>query len=247
MSGQQAGQPLAVVVGASRGLGHEICRELVGRGYAVFACMRSEPQEHPPAGIRIITGVALDDHEMAKSAVLIGIKLQRQAIDLLIFTAGLLVKEGSLASHPENYSTQATVNAHAPIFITSALHQHLQPGSKVVFLSSKMASMTLMDQGTNISYRMSKAALNAGACCLAQSLKPLGVAVAMLHPGAVRTDMYYEYHGHSKFRHAEPASESADGSISASQSVQDILKVVANLDLDNTGRFWNHDGSQIAW
>lgn len=61
--------------------------------------------------------------------------------------------------------------------------------------------------------------------------------------------MYYEYHGHSKPKHTEatPETPAADGSISAAQSAQDILKVVDDLNVDNTGRFWNHDGSQIAW
>lgn len=65
----------------------------------------------------------------------------------------------------------------------------------------------------------------------------------------VRTDMYYEYHGHSKPKHAESSLESptADGSISAAQSAQDILNIVSDLSLENTGRFWNHDGSELPW
>ena len=48
--------------------------------------------------------------------------------------------------------------------------------------------------GAMLGYRMSKAAANAAAAALAARLRPRGVAVGVVHPGSVATDMYAYYH-----------------------------------------------------
>jgi NAD(P)-dependent dehydrogenase (short-subunit alcohol dehydrogenase family) len=79
-------------------------------------------------------------------------------------------------------------------------------------------------------YRMSKAALNAAGVSLAHDLKPRGIAVVILHPGAVRTDMT---RGH--------------GMIDADESVRGLLRRIDELTLESTGRFLHQNGEVLPW
>ena len=79
-------------------------------------------------------------------------------------------------------------------------------------------------------YRMSKAALNAAGVSLAIDLKGRGVAVAILHPGAVRTEM-----------------TGGAGMIDADEAVRGILRRIDELTLDGSGRFLHQNGQPLPW
>ena len=68
----------------------------------------------------------------------------------------------------------------------------------------------------------------------------------------VQTDMYRGYHGlrEPEERHMCVSATSPrrdDGSISAEQSARDVALCMRQISLDNTGIFWDHDGSVIPW
>ena len=77
---------------------------------------------------------------------------------------------------------------------------------------------------------MSKAALNAAGVSLAHDLKPRGIAVVMLHPGAVRTEMT---RGH--------------GMIDADEAVRGLLQRIDALTLETSGRFLHQNGEALPW
>jgi NAD(P)-dependent dehydrogenase (short-subunit alcohol dehydrogenase family) len=79
-------------------------------------------------------------------------------------------------------------------------------------------------------YRMSKAALNAMAVSLARDLRVAGIAVAILHPGYVRTDMT----GHA-------------GNVTADESARQLIERIDGLTLENTGTFWHASGDVLPW
>ena len=97
-------------------------------------------------------------------------------------------------------------------------------------MSSKMGSIDDNNSGGSYIYRSSKAALNAVMKSLSIDLAPRGISVAILHPGWVRTDM-----------------GGPNGLIDAPESVNGLLKVIKDLNLKNSGRFYSYDGSEIAW
>lgn len=82
---------------------------------------------------------------------------------------------------------QFQVNAMAPLFVTRALLRRLRAGAKVALVSSGMGSIGDSGAGGFYGDRMSKAALDAAGVSLAHDLKAAGIAVVVLHPGAVRT------------------------------------------------------------
>jgi NAD(P)-dependent dehydrogenase (short-subunit alcohol dehydrogenase family) len=104
------------------------------------------------------------------------------------------------------------------------------PCAKVAVVSSNMGRLSLEDASGMVAYRASKAAVNKVFQCLAVDLRGEGVAVAMLHPGWVRTDM---------------GGPGAD--LDVATSAAGLRKVLDELSLATTGRFHGYDGTQLPW
>jgi NAD(P)-dependent dehydrogenase (short-subunit alcohol dehydrogenase family) len=79
-------------------------------------------------------------------------------------------------------------------------------------------------------YRSSKAALNASAMSLSIDWKDQNIAVLMMHPGWVRTEM-----GTSKAK------------LSIEESVTGMLNVIENFKIEQTGAFLNYAGQKLEW
>lgn len=119
---------------------------------------------------------------------------------------------------------------------------------QVAFISSRMGSLTSNIAGGMYGYRMSKAAANMAARSIAVDLKSEGVAVAMLHPGAVITELYHTYHRRPDQSPAVVSQSAPQDALTVEESVQGLLGCIDLLTLDNTGRFWTAvDGTELAW
>lgn len=91
-------------------------------------------------------------------------------------------------------------------------------------------------------YRMSKVAANMVSRSLAAELRERGVVVVCLHPGAVHTDLYHQYHaGVQTTDTARPAP------LTPQQSVSGMLAVVEQSDLSTSGTFYTYDGKVLPW
>ena len=152
------------------------------------------------------------------------------AIDLLINNAGILTVESLPTPDLDAVRKQFEVNAVAPLAVTAALLPHLAKGSKVAIITSRMGSIADNGSGSYYGYRMSKAAVNAAGVSLARDLAPRGIAVVLLHPGMVKTDMT---RGH--------------GQIEAADSVRGLLARIDALGPETTGRFWHMNGEELPW
>jgi NAD(P)-dependent dehydrogenase (short-subunit alcohol dehydrogenase family) len=106
----------------------------------------------------------------------------------------------------------------------------MQAGAKVALISSRMGSIGDNVSGGFYGYRMSKSALNVAGVSLARDLAPYGIAVAILHPGAVRT-----------------ALTGGTGSIDVDESVRGLLCRIDELTLENSGRFLHQNGEVLPW
>ena len=218
---------IAVVTGANRGIGLELARQLEGRGARVVAVCRKSSAELDALGVRVESGI--DVTEPAARAKLAE-RLMHDDIDLLIHNAGVLVADSLEDVDVDNVRAQIELNAIAPVFLTRALVPRLRSGAKVALITSRMGSIADNTSGRYYGYRMSKAALNAAGVCLAHDLKPRGVAVVILHPGAVRTEM-----------------TGGQGMIEARESVSGLLQRIDELRLETTGRFLHQNGEALPW
>jgi NAD(P)-dependent dehydrogenase (short-subunit alcohol dehydrogenase family) len=218
----------SVVTGANRGIGLELCRQLAARGDTIVAVCRTASAElHGVRGVRIESGVDVaSDQAMAA----LGERLRSTRVDLLIANAGILREDSLEALDLGSVREQLEVNALGPLRTVSALLDSLQPGAKIGLITSRMGSIADNGSGGYYGYRMSKAALNAAGMSLAHDLKSRSIAVAILHPGYVRTDM-----------------TDHEGMLEPSESARLLLARLDELTLKTSGTFWHANGERLPW
>ena len=217
-----------LVNGSNRGIGLELCRQLKERDYNVIAACRMTSPELEALNVRVTTGV-----DVTSSAAVTGLlaRLDGVSLDGLILNAGLLEATRMEPLDLESLRRQFEVNALGPLRFARALLPHLMAGSKVAIISSRMGSIGDNTSGGSYGYRMSKAALNMAGKSLAVDLKPLGIAVAILHPGLVRTRM------------VGPNPQAIEPAV----AVNGLLARIDELNLENSGTFWHANGEVLPW
>ncbi|MCS5691942.1 SDR family oxidoreductase [Cyanobium sp. FGCU-6] len=217
-----------LVTGANRGIGFEYCRQLQQRGDTVIAVCREPSRDLESLGVRIEAGVDLTDAEAIAD---LAQRLDGQPIDLLIHNAGILENNSLETLDLDSVRRQFEVNALGPLRLTQALLPLLHRGSKLALMTSRMGSIDDNSSGGSYGYRMSKVALSMAGKSLSIDLKPRGIAVAILHPGLVRTRMIgFNPQG-----------------ISPEDSVRGLLARIDGLTLENSGSFWHANGELLPW
>ena len=216
-----------VITGANRGIGLELARQLHARGDQVIAVCRTSSPELDALGVRIEAGIDVshteDVADLAK-------RLQGARIDVLINNAGILRGESLGALNFNSIEQQFEVNALGPLRVTAALTPLLAANAKVAIITSRMGSIADNSSGGYYGYRMSKAAVNAAGVSLARDLAARNIAVALIHPGMVATDM--------TGRNGVPPQDAARG----------VLARIDALKLETTGRFWHAGtGEELPW
>jgi NAD(P)-dependent dehydrogenase (short-subunit alcohol dehydrogenase family) len=220
---------IAVVTGANRGIGLALVRHLRKRGVpsSIAAVCRQSSAELDGLGVRVESGIDLTSHDAPAA---LAARFARDEIDLLIHNAGLFIDDafGSVDAH--DVRAQLEINALAPLLLTQALSPRLAQGAKVALITSRMGSIGDNGSGGYYGYRMSKAALNAAGMSLAHDLAQRGIAVVMLHPGAVRTGM-----------------TGGQGVLEPDESAIGLLRRIDELRPGTTARFIHQDGSILPW
>ena len=215
-----------IVTGANRGIGLEMCRQLLRRGDEVIGCCRSPTPELTALGIRVESGVDVGQCEYVEQ---LARRLEGVPIDVLVNNAGILERVSLDDLNLESIRRQFEINSLGPLRVTRALLPNLSSGSKVGIVTSLMGSMTDNGSGSHYGYRMSKAAVNAAGVSLSHDLRSRGISVAILHPGMVQTDMTGQ--------RGVPVEGAAAG----------LLARLDELNLDNSGTFWHADGRELPW
>lgn len=219
----------SVVTGANRGIGLSLVELLLERKHAVLAACRKPSAELSALGPEIVDQVEVtDDAGIARLVKAVG----DRTIDLLINNAGVLIW-GNNALEPLDVSgirKQFEVNALGPLRVTAALRHRLGKGSKLGLITSRMGSIDDNTSGGSYGYRMSKAALNMAGRSLSHDLKADGVAVAILHPGMVKTDMI-----------------GGRGQVEPVDAARGLLARLDELSLETSGGFWHANGERLPW
>jgi NAD(P)-dependent dehydrogenase (short-subunit alcohol dehydrogenase family) len=219
-----------LITGANRGIGLALTKYLLARGDQVIAVCRHDSEALRKTGARIEVGVDVtDDAALATLAQRLG----DTRIDQLWLNAGILAREslGSIdAAGFDSLRRQFEVNALGPLRVAQVLSANLGTGSKVGIITSRMGSVADNDSGGYYGYRASKAAVNAIGKSLAVDLRPRGIAVFLLHPGYVATDMV-----------------GGSGDISPAIAAERLVGVLERLQIEQTGSFWHSNGSALTW
>ena len=218
--------PTILITGCNRGIGLQLCKQLLERGDNVIGVCRTASDELQSSGASIIDGI-----DVSESAAMPTLReaLGDQRIDVLINNAGILRRDELGAIDYDAMLEQFRVNTLGPLRVTEALLDNLAEGSKVIIITSRVGSIEDNASGGNYGYRASKTAVNQVGTNLKHDLEPRGIAVALLHPGYVATDM-----------------TSGQG-IAPADSARGLIQRIDELDLATSGGFWHAEGYVLPW
>ncbi len=219
----------AVVTGANRGIGLELARQLADRGYRIIAVCRQASPQLSALGVQVEAGIDITDRAGLED---LADRLGGTRIDLLVNNAGLLIPSSldGIEDQIDDWRAQYEVNALGPLRVTRALINHLNDGAKVVIISSRVGSMADNGSGGAWAYRMSKAAVNMAGVNLAHELADRGIAVGLLHPGFVRTDM-----------------TGGNGQVEPQEAAAGLVERIDELSMETTGSFRHANGEALPW
>jgi NAD(P)-dependent dehydrogenase (short-subunit alcohol dehydrogenase family) len=215
-----------VITGCNRGIGLQLALQLQARGDSVIGVCRHASDELAASGVRIIEGIDVADGESIK-------RLKQEIgdlpIDVLINNAGILRGDSFGELDYDAMLEQYRVNTLGPLRVTEALAPNLHEGSKVAIVTSRVGSIDDNSSGGNWGYRASKTAVNMVGTNLMHELRPRKIAVALLHPGLVATDM------------------TGRTGIKPAASARGLIERIDELTLGNSGTFWHAEGYELPW
>ena len=226
-----------VITGANRGIGLALTTVYAQRGDTVFACCRTPGKAkelHALAKTHSVTVVPLDVGD-DKSVAALAKQLGSTPVDTLVNNAGIgggpPEEQTATSMNFAAWAETFNVNSLGPVRVMQALLPALKRSRspKVMSVTSQMGAISL-DMAFALGYSASKAALNKFMRLAATELKSQGIAVGVIHPGWVKTDM------------GGPGA-----SITPSESAAGIAKVIDQLSLQNTGGFWKWNGTRHEW
>lgn len=230
--------PAILITGANRGLGLEFAHQYISDGWTVHACCRSPDQADALQQLGKGT-TRLHIHQLRmtdwEGMSALARQLAKEPLDVLLNNAGMYGDKdgqgfGALQAAP--WIEVFEVNTIAPIKMAEAFLPHVAAGKlkKMVFISTKMASISDNQQGGSYFYRTTKAALNMAIKNLDFDVRPKGITVLALHPGWVRTEM-----------------GGPQAPLQPPESVAGMRQQIASVTLENSGRFLDYQGQEIPW
>jgi 3-oxoacyl-[acyl-carrier protein] reductase len=183
----------SVVTGGTRGIGKEICRKLLSKGFAVISVYKEDEASALSAkdefgkdfgnSFHLIKCDLSDTQNI--SGLLSDVKLITGSIDVLILNAGKTVRKGIVDITIEDWESVMAVNITTPVFLIQKFLPFLGNGSNIILTGS---SMSVFPHSVSLAYGISKSAVHALVKNLVKFLQPLGIRINCVAPGFVDTD-----------------------------------------------------------
>jgi len=223
-----------VVIGADKGIGLEIVKALAARREPdVLAVCLGDGADAAPHAARVIGNInVVSSEDVGHMAAAIGEMYSR--IDMLLHVSGIMSMDTLGALDFEQAKREFDINALGPLRTVEACLNLLREGAKVGIVTSRVGSLTDNSSGGQYAYRLSKAAANMAGLNLHHDLSKRGVAVRMLHPGMVKTDLVKIYPG--EYNYITPA-----------QAALGLIARMDNLTLAESGQFRHGNGDLLPW
>jgi len=199
-------QRVAVVTGANRGLGRAIAQQLAQAGLHVVVTARSEEAAERTAAEMTGLGLSASGHQLditdpaSVARVMADVGYQYGRLDVLVNNAAIAIDRGQAASAADMEKVTATLDANLVgtwRCCTAAVPEMRRNGyGRIVNVTSHMGTSAEMGTGS-VSYRVSKAGVNALTQILAAELHEHNILVNAASPGKVDTRLAYGKANHT--------------------------------------------------
>lgn len=221
--------PTILITGAGRGIGLEFARQYAAAGWRVLGTVRDPLAGRPlsDAGGEVYVADVADPASVARlKGALAGVQL-----DVVLNNAGIYGQDQSFGSvDADAFMAVMRTNALAPLKVAEAFADQLTGRKVIATITSLMGSIAENSSGNFYAYRASKAAANMVMKTLALDLGSRGITAIALSPGWVRTDM-----------------GGAEAPLSPAEAVSGMRAVLDKVSLNDSGKFFHFDGSELPW
>ena len=228
------------ISGASRGIGLELCKQLLGRNENVIAGCRNPEVATGLTALQNIHGkleiVQLNvDEEESVRKCFDRLNERGETIDRLYNNAGIIDWKDLREVSADSFSNILQTNLRGAFLVLrhSVCCMKRSHNAWIYNMSSRLGSIELRGNtqlGGAIAYQCSKAGLNMLTKQAAIDLADFGINVVSLSPGWVKTEMGGE-----------------DAKYEVADSVAKLITVTDQLARDKNGRFFGEDGGEIPW
>jgi NAD(P)-dependent dehydrogenase (short-subunit alcohol dehydrogenase family) len=246
-----AGAETVLITGANAGIGLEFVKQYAERGATVIATHRRDTvpdtlaalaAEYPNVRVERMD-VSVHEEIDALAAKLAGVPIDILINNAAIWTIGdrndpaVRAAQGFGSLDYEQFELFMRTNVAGPIKVAEAFIANVRAGQqkKIINISSLGGSNSLRARKPDqlFWYRASKAALNNVMRSLTTELEDDGVIVLLFHPGGVRTERL--------------AALGSSASMAPEESIGDMMSVIDELTMADTGKFLYHDGREAPW
>ena len=227
----------ALVVGASRGIGLGLVKELASRGWSVIATRRSASSDKGLEAFVSSSGgkvrmESVDIEDPASIEALAG-RLKGRGLDLVFVNAGISGSHSPAAGMSRDEVAQVFMtNSVGPVHVAESLKDQVRDGGVIAVMTSGLGSVASdfhFGTGANL-YSASKAALNKLTRGFTAALGDRKLTVLCMSPGFVRTDM-----------------GGPNAWISVEESAKGVIDVVEAKAGTGQHGFYGHDGKTVPW
>ena len=251
------GGRVAVVTGASKGIGLAVVRALASEGTAVVAGARSVDAL---AGLDGVTAIEIDLARPGGPEQLVGHAVERHGrVDVLVNNVGAvrLRLDGFLATSDADFEASLQINFFAALRATRAAVADMVARGEGTIVNVASVNAFFHPDGLVIDYGAAKAALLNVAKALSQELGPKGIRINSVSPGQVETELWLGDHGIAatigRATDVVPASvreqamaEIATGRFSTAEEVATLVALLASPRTANvTGANYVIDGGLV--
>lgn len=203
----------ALVTGATHGIGFALTRKLLNSGWIVFGTGRDKDSLDDTssqfANFIPIQADLTSNHDINKIAACV--REMGLPLHLLVQNAGMKTPPRDLEQHScEAIDEVIALNLSAPMKLTALLAEHMPPESRILYVTSRAATLKLKQSST---YCATKAGVDEVAAIVRQELSEKNIGVSSVIPGEVDTKIQKilretsAFHLHGMFQQAYDAGQ----------------------------------------